>query len=148
MKIYLAGPLFSQAERDWQVELKEAIFELAIEKRKSVEIILPFELIDDKVAKEMGAKAKYFIAKNCLEQLVKADMVVANLDDTQVDDGTAWEIGHYHALYGNKNIIGIRTDSRNAGETRESTVNAMIEFSCSAIAGDIDELRELLGKFF
>jgi nucleoside 2-deoxyribosyltransferase len=64
--------------------------------------------------------------------------MVAILDGTQVDDGTAWEIG-YHYSSGGK-IIGIRTDFRRAGETNSSKVNAMIECSCLTIVGSLDHL--------
>ena len=47
-------------------------------------------------------------------------MVIAVLDGSQVDDGTAWEIGYYSALKRGQ-IIGTRTDFRRAGKARELT---------------------------
>ncbi len=58
--------------------------------------------------------------------------MVALLDGPQVDDGTAWEVGYFFARGGK--IIGLRTDFRKAGETKESTINLMIERSCIAIS--------------
>ena len=70
------------------------------------------------------------------------DVVVALLDGTQVDDGTAWEIGYAFAK--GKPVVGIRTDFRNAGDTDHGKVNAMIEGSCVGIARDFDGVLKLL----
>jgi hypothetical protein len=43
-------------------------------------------------------------------------------------------------------IIGIRTDFRNAGEGRNSLVNAMVECACDRIARSSEELVEILFK--
>ena len=78
----------------------------------------------------------------CRDALDGCDVVVALLDGTQVDDGTAWEIGYAHAR--GKVVVGIRTDFRQAGDTRYSVVNAMIEGSCKAIVRDVDELLQVV----
>jgi len=45
-----------------------------------------------------------------------ADIVIALLDGSQVDDGTALEIGYFYAgKSSEQNVIGIRTDFRRAG---------------------------------
>lgn len=72
------------------------------------------------------------------------DAVVALLDGTQVDDGTAWEIGYAYAK--GKPVVGIRTDFRNAGDTTHGRVNAMIEGSCVAIVDNVDGVLNALGK--
>ncbi len=59
-----------------------------------------------------------------------------------MDDGTAWEIGYYHALRKGE-IIGIRTDFRRAGESEGAKVNAMIECSCDRIVQSEDELLRI-----
>ncbi|HPJ31073.1 MAG TPA: hypothetical protein PLZ42_06740, partial [Methanothrix sp.] len=60
------------------------------------------------------------------------------------DDGTAWEVGCHYALFG-KRAIGIRTDSRKAGETPESKVNLMVELSSRAVVRDLEGLLRELG---
>lgn len=45
MKIYLAGPLFSQAGRNWMKKLKGQIESLAAESGCNVQVIWPYELI-------------------------------------------------------------------------------------------------------
>lgn len=67
--------------------------------------------------------------------------MIAVLDGTQVDDGTAWEIGFFYARKSlGQKIIGIRTDFRKAGESNGALVNAMVECSCDEIVRSIDVL--------
>lgn len=44
MKLYLAGPLFSEGERDWMVKLKVQINCLAAEQHRDIQVIWPYEL--------------------------------------------------------------------------------------------------------
>jgi nucleoside 2-deoxyribosyltransferase len=76
----------------------------------------------------------------CLDALESCDVVVALLDEAQVDDGTAWEIGCAFAR--GIPVYGIRTDSRHAGETAYSKINAMIEGSLSGFANSLQELLD------
>ena len=68
--------------------------------------------------------------------------VVALLDGTQVDDGTAWEIGYAYAK--GIPVIGIRTDFRKSGDTQHPCVNAMIKGSCLAIVKDAESVLNIL----
>lgn len=126
VKIYLSGPIFSCADIEWAEQVK-----VRIEKQfgSSVEVIWPHEIAS-------GALQEIF-QKN-ISALKKCPLVVAILEGSQVDDGTAWELGYHYARGGK--ILGLRTDFRRAGETPESKVNAMIEFSCHSIANSIDQL--------
>ncbi len=126
VKIYLSGPLFSLADVEWAEQVK-----VRIEKQfgSSVEVIWPHEIAS-------GAPQEIF-QKN-ISALKGCPLVVAILDGPQVDDGTAWELGYHYARGGK--ILGLRTDFRRAGETHESKVNAMIEFSCHSIANSIDQM--------
>ncbi len=67
------------------------------------------------------------------------------MDGSQVDDGTAWEIGYFYALKRGK-IIGIRTDFRRAGESEGSIVNAMVEVACDLVVRTRDELMEAISQ--
>jgi nucleoside 2-deoxyribosyltransferase len=69
------------------------------------------------------------------------------LDGTQVDDGTAWEIGYFFARRRpGKPIIGIRTDFRKAGDTVNARVNLMIDCTCDSIVTTVDDLLSEIGK--
>ncbi len=149
MKIYLAGPLFTEAERDWLRNLKEEIEELAESQGKQVNVIWPYELATQFEIESLGNKAKLEIFSRCKSHLDTADIIIALLDGPQVDDGTAWEMGYFYAKRRpEQKIIGIRTDFRRAGESRGAVVSAMIECSCNLIVRSRGELLERISQFF
>ena len=146
MKIYLAGPIFSEADQEWLLRLKIRIEEFARSKGKKVEVIWPYELIDRLEIESLGELAKQEIFDRCRSNLDRADLLIALLDGSQVDDGTAWEVGYFFSIRDRSKIIGIRTDFRRAGETGTSVVNAMIETSCGKIIKSVEELMEVLSE--
>ena len=147
MKIYLAGPLFSAAEQLWLRETKGEIEGLARHLNREVEVIWPYELISEEELRAAGGQAKFEVFSRCLSHLKGADMLLALLDGSQVDDGTAWEIGYFYAIRPEGSpIIGIRTDFRNAGDTPSSKVNAMIEASCDRIVTSSQELYSIVSE--
>jgi nucleoside 2-deoxyribosyltransferase len=76
-------------------------------------------------------------------------MVIALLDASQVDDGTAWEIGYFYAIKSREQkIIGSRTDFRRAGESEGAVVNPMIEGACDWVVGSREELMETVSDLF
>jgi len=135
--IYLAGPLFSQADRQWHRATKSRI-----EAETGHPVIWPFELFDQDEIAKWGADAPRVIMADCRDALAACGLVVALLDGPQVDDGTAWEIGYAHAR--GIPVIGIRTDFRRAGDVPGAAVNAMIHASCEVIVRSVDALVELL----
>ena len=79
----------------------------------SAEIIFPYDLITQEEIDSFGAKAKHEIFFRCKSYLDGADLLIALLDGSQVDDGTSWEIGYFPARKSpEQKIIGIRTDFR------------------------------------
>jgi nucleoside 2-deoxyribosyltransferase len=126
LRIYLSGPIFSQAEIEWAGRVKSLI-EKSFASR--VEVVWPHEIAS-------GPPDKIF--RENLQALDKCPIVVAILDGPQVDDGTAWEVGYHYASGGK--VLGIRTDFRNAGEALQSKTNAMVEFSCICIVDSTDQL--------
>ncbi len=134
LKIYLSGPVFSQAEIEWAGRVKNLIEESFASK---AEVIWPHEIAS-------GPPENIF--RENLHALDRCPIVIAILDGPQVDDGTAWEVGYHYARGGH--VLGIRTDFRNAGEAPQSRANAMIEFSCTCIVSSLDQLllklKELL----
>ncbi|NCA72576.1 MAG: nucleoside 2-deoxyribosyltransferase [Sphingobacteriia bacterium] len=141
--IYLAGPLFTEAERDWHRKTKRLLLEQASRRGEPVEIIWPYELITPEEIADLGAGARTEIFRRCKDGLDRADLLIALLDGTQVDDGTAWEIGYFFATKAaDAKIIGIRTDFRRAGESAHAIVNAMVEMACDAIVNTQAGLQE------
>lgn len=121
MKIYIAGPLFTLAEREFNKGLGKAIEELV----KDVDIILP----QIETAKMVGLpdfpdKAFQF----CLHSVDECDAVVGILDGSDADSGTCIELGYAYAH--NKPIIGIRTDFR---QSEDKGLNLMVSNICSKL---------------
>lgn len=102
MKIYLAGPLFSTAERDFNARLAQLLRDLGHE------IWLPQES-----AQATMTPAQIF--KEDVAGIDWAEVVVANMDGPDPDSGTCWECGY---AYRKKPIIVFRTDLRVGYEAR------------------------------
>ena len=147
MKIYFAGPLFSEAERDWIAKVKGQILATTKQAGIAITVCLPYDLIIEEEINSLGEKAKFEIFSRCRSNLEDSDILIALLDGTQVDDGTAWEIGYFYARRApEQKIIGIRTDFRRAGECEGAVVNAMIECSCDRIVRSREELLETISQ--
>lgn len=100
MKLYLAGPLFSTAEKDFNVSLATAL------RRYGHECFLPQE---HEVRKDAPDWARAIFASD-VAGIDWADMVVANLDGPDPDSGTCWEIGYGYGK--DKLLLNYRTDFR------------------------------------
>lgn len=137
MHIYLAGPLFSVADRQFLTSLRDRLRQMP-----DVTVTWPGDLFDADHLASLGPQAKTHIFETCRDAIHAATHVVALLDGPQVDDGTAWEIGYAYAR--GLPVWGLRTDFRNGGDTAHSVMNAMIECSCSAIYCTPDELLAAL----
>ncbi|HOU70329.1 MAG TPA: nucleoside 2-deoxyribosyltransferase [Methanothrix sp.] len=133
LKIYLSGPIFSQADVAWGSRVRQFL-EDHIEGSR---VIWPYE-----IAPASAGLREIFQAN--LRALEEADIMVALLDGTQVDDGTAWEVGWFFSQ--GKKVLGLRTDLRRAGEADSSKVNLMIECSCHSISSRPEELLEQMQR--
>jgi nucleoside 2-deoxyribosyltransferase len=78
MKIYLAGPLFSTAERAFNARLAGLMREM------SIEVWLP-------QGSEQGSMSPRQIFEEDVRGIDWADVVVANMDGADPDSGTCWE---------------------------------------------------------
>lgn len=139
MRVYLAGPLFSAAERRFQASLRDRLNAVP-----GVSALWPGDLFVGIDLESLGERAKEYIFRGCLTELDGCDLVVACLDGPQVDDGTAWELGYAHAR--ELPVWGLRTDFRRAGDTDQSLVNCMIECACDKIFKDESTLLAELSR--
>ena len=134
--IYQAGPLFSEAEqafhRALSVRLRDA----------GHEVIWPGDLLTEKQIDEAGPHAPSLIFNACRDAIDRCNCVVALIDGTQVDDGTAWEIGYAYAK--GLPIYGLRTDFRQAGDTKYNYANSMIQGCMTGFARSIDDIVRML----
>jgi nucleoside 2-deoxyribosyltransferase len=118
MKLFLAGPLFTAAEREFNRRLRD---ELAA---ASHEVWLPQE----NEPRDRGAMA---IFKKDVEGIDWAQAVVANMDGPDPDSGTCWECGYAFAK--KKAVIAFRTDVRHAEDASIGRFNLMIEKSATKV---------------
>lgn len=139
-RIYLAGPLFTQAERLWNKLLAEAMQR----RNRNVSVILP-QQESVKAISDDGIDFRK-IMEICIDGIDDSDIIIAVLDGADSDSGTCFECGYAYAK--NKTIIGIRTDMR-SGE--DNGLNAMLSQTCHHIIRfspfqdaitDIDALAE------
>ncbi len=131
--VYLAAPLFSDAECDFNRKLRDEI------KSMGFKVFLPQE--DSNNIKDEKNRQQIIFSKN-LAAIGKSDILVAVIDGADVDSGTAWEIGYAFAK--GKPVIGLRTDFRTLGI--EGTVNLMAERSvilCTSISELLNRLKML-----
>jgi nucleoside 2-deoxyribosyltransferase len=131
--VYLAAPLFSEAELDFNRMLRDQI------KMSGFNVFLPQE--DSNNVKDRDDRQSIIFSKN-EAAIEKSDIIVAVVDGADVDSGTAWEIGYAYAR--GKPILGLRTDFRTLGI--EGTVNLMIERSvvlCMSIRELLNRLKSM-----
>ena len=137
MRLYLAGPLFSAAERDWNDQLAAAL------RKAGHEVFLPQD-------QEPGKDAATIFSTD-VAGIDWADALVAIMDGAEPDAGTAWEVGY---AYGKKPIVLVRTDFRTeAGDTgpyspmltEAGTIRLHLPFArmASIVAEVLDALRRL-----
>ncbi|MCL2141355.1 MAG: nucleoside 2-deoxyribosyltransferase [Methanimicrococcus sp.] len=131
--VYLAGPLFSKAELDYNKTIQQMLLNMGFQ------VFFPQEDANDNETKRHD-QHQSAIFQSCLHGLKKSDIVVAVLDGTDVDSGTAWELGYAYAE--NKPIIGIRTDFRI--HTPNEKVNLMIQETLKAFVDNLDDLKKVM----
>ena len=111
MKIYLAGPLFTTPEREFNAQLATRLRSLGHE------VFVPQE----NPAPEYTGKA---IFRKDLAGLDWADGVVAIMDGADPDSGTCWECGYAYAT--RKPVVLFRSDIRGSGDADDIPFNAML----------------------
>jgi nucleoside 2-deoxyribosyltransferase/predicted secreted protein len=120
-RVYLAAPLFSEAERVFNVSVARLL------RTHLFEVHLPQEAGDDSDMRDIREQERLFLMnKTALEE---SDLVVAIIDGADADSGTAWEMGY--AFASGKPVIALRTDFRRAGHHEH--VNLMLEQSAKVV---------------
>ena len=132
--LYLAGPLFTEAERSFNEMLRDVLSEF-------FEVFLPQEagLIGEMMKHGIGpSDSSHRIYEACMKALRKCDAVLIVLDGVMVDDGSAFELGIAHMRKIPR--FGYLSDDRKKPEP--PSVNPMIFFSLDRIFTDLDSLAE------
>ena len=114
LKIYFAGPLFTPYERAFIDECAAAL------RADGFQIFVPHE---HELTGGVDVTAAWVFAKD-RPGIEGADAMLAILDCSSVDDGTACEIGMFHALMqsdpSKKGIVGLLTDIRACAASRRA----------------------------
>ena len=138
MKVFIAAPLFSQAEREFNLKLDRHL------QKHGFKTFLPQRdagSLQELMRKE-GKRAYRTIYERDLEGLERSDVVVAVLDGPDIDSGTAYEVGYARAM--GKPVIGFKTDLRIFAKGEE--LNNMVAQGLCALAKNFDELLAELRK--
>jgi len=119
-KVYLAGPLFSLAEREFNKGLVNALRE------KLPNLKLNFIVPQDYAATIHG-QTRFLdsVFEHCMKSIDEADAMLCILEGSDVDSGTCIEMGYAYAR--GKPIIGVRTDFR---ASEDKGVNLMVSKVC------------------
>ena len=140
LRLYFAGPLFTPYERSFIDECA------AVLRADGFEVFVPHE---HELATDADITAAWIFGRD-RAGIERADAMLAILDGPSVDDGTACEIGMFHALMqsdaSKKGVVGLLTDMR--GARGESTgVNLFLQGAIEdvgQIVASIEEARDVL----
>jgi len=133
-KVYIASPLgFSECGRSFYPSLINLVNDCGLspidpwtitpqaKDYKLFEMLQPSKLKNDNLK-----RLNMICALNNAKAIEQCDILLAVLDGTDIDSGTASEIGYAAAL--NKNIIGYKGDSRKTGDNDGAIVNLQVQY--------------------
>ena len=137
-RIYLAGPLFSEAEKSFNRRLRDIL-------AHRYSVYLPQEdgkLLVEMTKKGMDAKkAGRWIFKKDVEEIKKADFLFIILDGRAIDEGSVFELGVSYSL--RKKCYGLQTDPR---RLLPEGNNPMIQNALTRVFFSIEEVEKWVGK--
>ncbi len=143
-RVYFAGPMFNQAEKDFNVEiaavLEEYGYEVFLPQRDGIEAAL----LEGKSEEEL-IKMIFDLDS---EEVKKADIIFMNLDGRVPDEGACVELGIAYGL--GKRCYGFKTDTRSVESGLD--LNPMISGCMIRIFKNYDgeqlikEIREYLSE--
>jgi nucleoside 2-deoxyribosyltransferase len=132
--VYLAGPLFSVNERQWNVSLRNTLSGFC-------DVYLPQEdgaLLVDLVSDGMPVdEAKNAIFERDLQAIERCDILLLVMDGRVIDEGACFELGYAYCR--GKICIGLKTDVRSLLPIGD---NPMVECALRGTFGDISEISE------
>jgi len=131
MRLFLAAPLFDEAERAFNARIAQTLRRLGHNVWLAQEA--PF-------IKKGTMKEKKKIFAGDIAALKSCEAVVAILDGIDVESGVAFELGYAHCL--GKPIVGLKIDYRTFSKIEQ--VNLMLEVPMLKICSDVREVIALL----
>ncbi len=131
--VYIAGPLFTPGDR-WYLERLDALC-----RDLGFSTYLPHR---DAGLADRAQGTRFFFERD-LEALQRIQLMVAVLHGTDVDSGTAWEMGYAFAQ--GIPVIGVVEDTRVPDP--DTLLNPMIRHSLTALCRTPEELAEALKPY-
>jgi nucleoside 2-deoxyribosyltransferase len=155
LRVYVASPLgFAESTRAYGSAVSEALRDAGFEP------LDPWEGSEGQFAEAFAAaeeargpeerqreleRIDLAIGRHNHDLLQQADAVLAVLDGTDVDSGTAAEVGFAAAC--RLPVVGLRSDKRQAGENDGCSVNLQVEYFVRLNGGAItSSLEEAVGQ--
>ena len=140
MRVYFAGPLFSEAEKVFNLRLAEKLeakgYQVYLPQRDGVESKKPpyNEMSNDELQQT--------IFETDRDKVLQADIFLFVLDGRVPDEGACVELGiaygQKHLLQQDRLLIGLHTDMR--GAFADGKLNAMINSALDSTTNDEDKL--------
>ena len=132
MKIYCAGPLFTPYERDYMSYCGRVLRE------HGIDAFVPHESFEPGDSEQSKAKAVF---DKDFGAIAASDAILAVINGTEVDDGTACEIGIFYALMQHdptkKGIVALHEDWRTLDNPGEGKGLNSFVLGCLRKAGAI-----------
>ena len=143
-KVYFAGPLFNQAEKDFNLELTKVLeeygYEVFLPQRDGIEAAL----LEGKTEEELIE----MIFSLDAGEVCKADILFMNLDGRVPDEGACVELGIAYA--NGKRCYGFKTDTRSveAGMDLNPMISGCMTRIFKNYDGDmlIEDIKEYLSE--
>lgn len=130
--LYLAAPLFSEAEREFNLRLAHRLEDF-------VKVYLPQRdggLMSTMIANGVPAEvAAIRVFRRDTAAIYQSDCLLAVLDGRAIDEGVAFELGV--AFSHSKRCVGLQTDSRRLGVWGN---NPMISGSLESVVLSVDDV--------
>jgi nucleoside 2-deoxyribosyltransferase len=130
--IYIAAPLFTPTERQWNKHIRDGLSDFA-------DVYLPQEdgaLLVDLVAEGLSVEAaKATIFKRDVVAIERCNLLVLVMDGRIVDEGACFELGYAYSR--GKVCVGLKTDVRSLLPIGD---NPMIECALRKIFRNVDEM--------
>jgi nucleoside 2-deoxyribosyltransferase len=137
--LYIAAPLFSSAERRFNIDLADRL-------RETFRVFLPQR--DGRLLTELTREgmtptdaARYVFTAD-MKAIRDCTVLVAVLDGRSIDEGVAFEIGVAYSL--DKKCVGLQTDVRRLLPIGN---NPMIDCALGAVLPTVDALVEWLSAY-
>jgi nucleoside 2-deoxyribosyltransferase len=134
LQIFLAAPLFSEAERGFNSRVATML------RKEGFEVWLAQE---HKFVEDHSTMEKQAIFREDLDAVRKSDLILAILDGVDVDSGVAFEMGFGYAS--GTPIVGLKTDHRVF--SRVESVNLMLEAPLIKLCKNIAEAIVVLKTY-